>query len=121
MVPETALSETLTMILLVPAPEVIVHPAGRVHVYEVAFEITGTDQLMPVWPWHTWVGPTTDPAGDGNGLTVMAAEEDTPLPQKALCPATVRVPDWAERSNEMVTELVPAPEVTVAPGGRVHT
>ena len=79
-----------------------------------------TDHVTPVWPWHTVAGPLIIPAGEGSGLTVIPSEEGIPSPQSALCPFTVREPDSAVESKETTIELVPAPDVMVAPEGSDH-
>jgi hypothetical protein len=55
----------VTVILLVPIPEVIFQSEGTVHSYEVALEITGTEYIKPVMEGQTVAGPVIVPAADG--------------------------------------------------------
>ncbi len=56
---------TLTVMLLVPSPPVIVHPAGRVQMYEVAVATSATEYTCPVTPVHWTAEPVMVPGWEG--------------------------------------------------------
>jgi hypothetical protein len=60
-----------------------------------------------------------EPATPGKRLTVIAEVEDVPFPHE-LDPETATLPEEAVDEYETNMELVLAPEVMVAPAGRVH-
>ena len=63
------------MIDIVPAPEVIIQPAGTVQVYDVAFGTAAILYTNPVMPGHTGEVPVIGPGVAGvAGLTVMETE-----------------------------------------------
>ena len=64
--------------------------------------------------------PVIIPAGWGLGCTFSNREDGCPLPHKVLCPSTVMVPDKAETAKFTVMAFVLAPDVMVAPAGRVQ-
>jgi hypothetical protein len=69
--PETAVAPKLTVMVLVPAPEVIVAPAGSVQLYVLALGIDGTVYMYPVPLMQTCAGPVMVPPVEGAGQVVV--------------------------------------------------
>jgi len=68
--PDTAFAEKLTVMLLVPAPDAMVAPDGRVHMYVRAFEIGSTEYAIACVPAQTIEVPVIAPAAPGLDNTV---------------------------------------------------
>jgi hypothetical protein len=64
----------VTVIEVVPAPDVIVHPAGTVHVYDVALATAEMLYVNPVVPGHTGVVPVITPGVAGVPAPTVTAK-----------------------------------------------
>jgi hypothetical protein len=72
----------VTVIDVVPAPEVIVHPVGTVHVYVVALVTAAIEYVWLVTPGHCACNPVIAPGTNGVPfVTVTANVEAADVPQ----------------------------------------
>ena len=119
-IPDTAVSEKLTVTDVVLSPDPIEAPEGRFQKYLVALATEAREKATPVVPWQTLSVPVSAPAKPGRGLAATAKEGETvPYPQEFF-PYTVIFPDDAEGEKFTVMELVRYPETMVVPGERTH-
>jgi hypothetical protein len=110
----------VTVIELVPAPEVINQPVGTVHVYDVAFATAVIEYVCPVTAGHCAAVPAIKPGNAGvPGETVTAVDDDKEVPHEFPA-VTVMFPFCPADPDVTVIELVPAPEVINQPVGTVH-
>jgi hypothetical protein len=107
---------TVTVILVVPWPAVIVQPAGTVQVYDDAPE-TADMLYVTEAPTHGVVVPVIAPgvAGAVIGVTVKQPGGLDPQPLSAV---TQTLP--AVEPTVTLIEVVPCPELITHPLGTVH-
>jgi hypothetical protein len=104
----------LTVIELVPAPDVTVVPAGVVQLYPVAPATDGTENVTPVAPGQTFVGPAIAPGTCGLLFTLMHLGALTDDPPQGNCAVTHNCPEVNPLGKSTVTFCVPCPELIAA-------
>jgi hypothetical protein len=74
----------VTVIEVVPAPAVIVHPVGTVQLYVVALAIAAIEYTCPVWVAHCAVVPVIVPgcAGVAGVVAYVIVEEFALVPHE---------------------------------------
>ena len=105
---------------VVPAPAVILHPAGTAHVYVVAF---GTAAMLYVWPVNPghWVAvPVIAPGVAGVPGFIVTGSELAVLVPHEFPAVTVMFPFWPALPVVTVIDVVPAPAVIFQPAGTAH-
>jgi hypothetical protein len=119
--PDCAEGPAVTVIVLVVAPAVIVHPEGTVHAYPVAPATAVTLNVSPAVPAHGVVLAPVGAAGvAGTFLTVTANAALAALVPQVFDDLTVIFPATAEAEAVTVIVFVVAPPVIVQPVGSVH-
>jgi hypothetical protein len=110
----------VTVIEVVPAPDVTDHPTGTVQVYVVAFRTEAILYICPLRPAHCADVPVIAPGVEGvAGFTVTARLLAVLVPQ--LLPAvTLILPFCPALPVVTVIEVVPAPAVIDHPAGTVQ-
>jgi hypothetical protein len=105
-------------ILVLPCPEVMVHPVGTVHVYETAPFTEEMEYPRPVWLGHALAGPEIAPGACMVVImeTAMQVGEETML--QALVAVTQTFPPLLPAFAVMLR--VPCPLTSVHPVGSVQ-
>jgi hypothetical protein len=104
----------LTVIELVPAPDVTVVPAGVVQLYPVAPATDGTENVTPVAPGHTFTGPDMFAGTAGLLLILIHLGALTDDPPHGSWAVTHNCPDVKPLGNNTDTFCVPCPELIAA-------
>lgn len=110
----------VTVMVLVPAPEVMTQPAGKLQLYEVALATGETLYTNPAVFGQTGVGPDIVPGVAGAGELTTTANDWTELLPQELAANTVTVPFCPVKPAVTVMDVVPEPAVIDQPAGTVH-